>query len=408
MGEIVRTTRPETVGLSGERLGRIGAWMRRYVEAGRLPWALTAVCRHGEMAYLEATGLADLEAGRPIEDDAILRIYSMSKPVTAVALLMLYEEGLFQLDDPLGRYLPAFDDMRAVVGGAAGTIATEPARDISVRDLLTHTSGLTYGFSGGDPLTSLYLKRRVDFEPQEGPLAEVCDRLAALPLAHQPGARWTYGVGLDVAGRLVEVLSGRSFDRFLAERLFAPLDMHDTLFELPADRLDRFVPCYAWQGDRLVRSDGTADSPYVRGVTCFSGGGGLLSTARDYLRFAEMLRGGGALGDVRILGPRTVAYMASNHMPGGVDLAAMGQPRFSETSYEGIGFGLGVSVVIDPAAAQVLTSKGEFAWGGMASTAFWVDPLEDMSVLFLTQLVPSSTWPIRRELRVLARQAILG
>jgi CubicO group peptidase (beta-lactamase class C family) len=410
MSEIAVAARPETVGLSGERLGRIGAWMRDHVESGRLPWAMTVITRHGETAYREWTGMADVAAGRAFEDDAILRIYSMSKPITAVAVLMLYEEGRLQLDDPIGRFLPEFAQMEVVVGDHGDRLVTEPAeRPVTVRHLLTHTSGLTYGFSGGGTLERRYGEQAVDFGPQDGTLEQVCARLAALPLAHQPGARWTYGVSIDVLGRLVEVVSGHSFDRFLAERIFAPLAMKDTFFELPGDRMDRFLPCYdKGPGESLVLCEGTHDSPHAAGVTCFSGGGGLLSTARDYQRFAEMLRGGGALGEARILGPRTVAFMASNHMPDGVDLAAMGQPVFSETSYEGIGFGLGVSVVLDPARAQVLTSKGEYAWGGMASTAFWIDPEQDMSVLFLTQLIPSSAYPIRRQLRVLASQAIVA
>lgn len=410
MSEIAVAARPETVGMSGERLARIDAWMARYVDGGKLPWAMAVVTRHGETAYRRCIGKADIASGRAIEDDAILRIYSMSKPITAVAILMLYEEGLLQLDDPVSRFIPEFADTRVVVGDHGGKLATEPlVRPITVRHLLTHTSGLIYGFSGGGTLERLYSEHATDFGPQDGTLEAVCRRLAALPLDHQPGARWTYGVSIDVLGRIVEVISGQSFDRFLQQRIFAPLDMRDTFFELPPDRLDRYVPCYQrGPDDGLLPYDGTADSVHAAGVTCFSGGGGLLSTARDYQRFAEMLRGGGALGDVRILGPRTVAFMASNHMPGGVDLAAMGQPVFSETSYEGIGFGLGVSVVLDPARAQVLTSRGEYAWGGMASTAFWVDPEQDMSVLFMTQLVPSSSYPLRRELRILASQAIVA
>jgi len=410
MSEIAVANRPETVGMCSQRLERIGVWMRGYVEAGKLPWAMTVVTRHGETAYREWVGKADIASGRAFEDDAILRIYSMSKPITAVAVLMLYEQGLLQLDDPVSRFIPEFATTEAAVGEHGGRLVSEPLHQaMTVRHLLTHTSGLIYGFSGGGALERLYDEHATDFGPQDGTLEEVCKRLAALPLDHQPGARWTYGVSIDVLGRIVEVVSGQSFDRFLAEHIFAPLDMKDTFFELPPDRMGRFLPCYdRGPGDSLVLCEGTQDSPYAAGVTCFSGGGGLLSTARDYQRFAEMLRGGGALGDVRILGPRTVAYMASNHMPGGVDLAAMGQAVFSETSYEGVGFGLGVSVVLDPARAQVLTSRGEYAWGGMASTAFWVDPEQDMSVIFLTQLIPSSAYPIRRELRVLASQAIVA
>jgi CubicO group peptidase (beta-lactamase class C family) len=283
---------------------------------------------------------------------------------------------------------------------------TEPAeRAITVRDLFMHTSGFTYGFSGGDPLTRMYLETKTDFEPQDGPLAEVVARLGELPLDHHPGARWTYGVSIDVLGHLVEVVSGRRFDRFLQERLFDPLAMTDTFFELPGDRMARYLPCYEQDGEKFRRVDGTTDSLYASNVTCFSGGGGLLSTMHDYHRFTEMLRRRGELDGERVLGARTVDFMAMNHLRG--DLTDMGQATWNETTFEGIGFGLGVSVVVDPAKAQVMASMGEYAWGGMASTAFWVDPAEDMTVIFATQLIPSSAYPLRRQLRVLVNQALI-
>jgi CubicO group peptidase (beta-lactamase class C family) len=400
---------PEHLCLSPERLGRIRPWMERYVASGKLPWAMTAVIRHGQIAYWDQVGQADVEAGRDIEPDAICRIYSMSKPITAVAALQLYEHGLFQLDDPVADYIPAFADMQVLVGEGPEGLVTEPAsRPVTIHDLFTHTSGLTYGFSGGEALARLYAEQGLDFDTHDGTLAEVCNRLGQAPLDHHPGARWTYGVSIDVLGHLVEILSGKTFDRYLRDHIFDPLDMHDTFFEVPADRLGRFVPCYDRTGDNgIVKTDGTTDSPFASGVTCYSGGGGLLSTMNDYLRFADMLRGGGELDGERILGRRTVEFMATNHMPGDGDLTTMGQEVFSETSYAGIGFGLGVSVVIDPAAAQTMSSPGEFAWGGMASTAFWIDPAEDMAVVFLTQLIPSGSYPLRRELRVLVNQALV-
>ena len=400
---------PEAVGMSSARLDRIRSWMERYVDRGRLPWAMTAVLRRGETVWWEQTGMADVDAGRPIAPDAICRIYSMSKPITAVAALQLYEQGLYQLDDPVGAYIPALARMDVRIAEDGDELVTEPAaRPIAIRDLFRHTSGFTYGFAGGGRLERLYGERRVDFNCGDGPLADAVARLAGLPLDHHPGARWTYGVSTDVLGHLVEVLSGRSLDRYLAEHVFAPLGMTDTFFQLPPDRLDRFAPCYEHtEDDRFALYDGVADSDYAGEVTCFSGGGGLLSTMRDYLRFCDMLRGKGARGGERILGRRTVEYMATNHMPGGGDLASMGQETFSETSYAGIGFGLGVSVALDPAASGTMQSPGEFAWGGMASTAFWVDPLEDMAVVFLTQLIPSGCYPIRRELRVLVNQALV-
>jgi CubicO group peptidase (beta-lactamase class C family) len=406
MDELRVTKRAEHVGMSSERLARIGPWMKSYVTSGKLPWAMTLVARHGEIAFVEAVGEGDVEAEEPIATDAILRFYSMSKPITAVAALMLYEEGRFQMDDPVGAYIPALAAMEVRTGSDGHGMDTEPAeRAITVRDLFMHTSGLTYGFSGGDPLTRMYLEKKTDFEPQDGPLAEVVARLGELPLDHHPGARWTYGVSIDVLGHLVEVVSGRRFDRFLKERLFDPLGMTDTFFELPADRMPRYLPCYEQEGERFRRVDGTTDSLYAKDVSCFSGGGGLLSTMHDYHRFTEMLRRRGELDGERVLGARTVDFMAMNHLPG--DLADMGQATWNETTFEGIGFGLGVSVVVDPAKAQVMASNGEYAWGGMASTAFWVDPKEDMTVIFATQLIPSSAYPLRRELRVLVNQALI-
>ena len=397
-------THPESVGLSSTRLDRLNAWMQRYVDEGRLPWAMIAVIREGQLAFQGSAGLADVEAGRAIFPDAICRIYSMSKPVTAVAALQLYEKGLFQLDDPVDAYIPALADMSVRIAENRYGMHIEPARrPITIRDLFCHTSGFTYGFNGDEGLPGLYREKSVDFGPRSGSLAEVVGRLGELPLDHHPGARWTYGVSIDVLGHLVELLSGRTFDRYLAEEIFGPLDMTDTFFELPADRIDRFVPCYQQTPDnRFRRVDGTTDSPHASGVTCFSGGGGLLSTMADYLKFADMLRAGGR----NILGRRTAEYMATNHLPDDGDLTSMGQPVFAETSYTGIGFGLGVSVMLDPAAAGVMASPGEFAWGGMASTAFWVDPLEDLAAVFMTQLIPSGCYPIRRELRVLVNQAL--
>ena len=400
----IQRAEPEAVGLSSARLERIGDWMKRHVDEGRLPWAMTAVVREGALVYRQAAGLADVEAGRAIFPDAICRIYSMSKPVTSVAALRLYEQGLFGLEDPLGDYIPQLADMSVRAGETPYGMHLVPAsRPITIRDLFCHTSGFTYSFNGDDALATLYRENRADFGPRAGTLEEVVTRLGDLPLDHHPGARWTYGVSIDVLGYLVEVVSGRPFDRYLADEIFAPLGMTDTFFELPGDRAGRFVPCYERTPDnRFRRVDGTAESPYASGVSCFSGGGGLLSTMNDYLKFADMLREGGR----GILGRRTVEFMATNHLPDDSDLAAMGQQVFAETSYIGVGFGLGVSVMLDPAAAGVMASPGEFAWGGMASTAFWVDPLEDMAVVFMTQLIPSGCYPLRKQLRILVNQAL--
>ena len=400
-------TRPEDVGLSTPRLARVTQWMRRWVDSGQLPGLLVAVVRDDRLAYFETCGCRDVEAQRPVEPDTIYRIYSMTKPITTVAALMLYEEGCFQLDDPVARFIPAFADARVFAGGDAESFQTVPlARPVTVHDLMTHTSGLTYGFQHEHPVDALYRARRIEFNANLGPLADLVDAAAAQPLLFQPGARWNYGVSTDVLGRLVEIWAGVPLDTFFQERIFAPLGMDDTAFHVPEGQGHRFASNYTRADDGgLALHDPAHGSRFLEPARTLSGGGGLVSTAADYLRFMRMLRGRGALEGVRLLGRKSVELMTMNHLPG--DLVDMGQPRFSEMPFAGIGFGLGVSVVLDPAKARILGSPGEYAWGGMASTTFWVDPAEDLLVLLLTQLTPSSTYPIRRELRVLIYQALL-
>ena len=399
---------PEAVGLSSERLGRIVPWMRGYVEAGKLPGLSVTVARRGQVVFSHQEGLRDLARGLPMEADTIVRIYSMTKPLTSVAILMLYEEGLFQLDDPITRFLPEFRDMRVLVGGSRAKPETVPAeRDITFRDLLTHTSGLSYGFMDATLVDRMYREEGVDFQTAETSLAAVVGKAASLPLLAQPGAEWNYSIATDVLGHLVAVISGKSFDDFLRERIIRPLGMVDTDFHVPAEKISRFASNYALgEGGRLTLIDDAREGRYARPRTVPSGGGGLVSTAADYARFCRFVLGGGELDGVRLLGAKTVELMTANHLRG--DLADMGQPRFSESSYSGIGFGLGFSVMLDPARAQILGTSGEVAWGGAASTAFWIDPAEDLFVIMLTQLMPSSTWPIRRELRVLTYAAITG
>ncbi|HJQ57980.1 MAG TPA: serine hydrolase domain-containing protein [Vineibacter sp.] len=393
-------------GLSAPRLDRIRGWMQHQVDAKKLAGLISVVSRRGQVALMHCCGQADIERGKPMRPDTIFRIYSMTKPLTSVAIMMLYEEGRFQLDDPIHRYLPAFKNMRVAVGGMRGKIESEPAqRDINFRDLLSHTSGLTYGFMEATPVDALYRERGVDFQTAKGSLREVVDLAASMPLIAQPGAEWNYSIATDVLGCLVEVISGKSLDAFMQERILAPLGMVDTSFHVPAGKVERFAANYgpAESGGLKLLED-PQKNRFLSPRLC-SGGGGLLSTAADYMRFCQMLLNKGELEGARLLGRKTVELMASNHLNG--DMADMGQPRFSESTYTGIGFGLGFSVMLDPAKAQILGTPGEFAWGGAASTAFWVDPAEEMYVLLLTQLMPSSTYPIRRELRVLSYQAIV-
>lgn len=403
------TCDPEDVGLDAARLRRIDAHFAPYVDDGRLPGWLVLVSRRGEIAYLSAYGARDVAAGAPVQPDTLFRIYSMSKPVTSVAVMMLYEEGLLELNDPVSRFLPAFGDMRVYLKGPAASPVTRPAAEpVRVWHLLTHTAGLVYGFQHVSVVDELY--RRAGFErgaPRGMSLAEAVDRWAELPLLFEPGTQWNYSVATDVLGRLVEVVSGRPLDAFLAERIFRPLGMNDTGFWIEPGQADRMAALYSADGrGRAVLSD--TRGAELRRPSFLSGGGGLISSAGDYHRFTQMLLRGGELDGTRLLGPRTVAYMTRNHLPGDADLEDYGRPVFAEVPYAGVGFGLGFAVVRDPARHRTITSVGEYSWGGAASTAFWVDPAEELTVLFLTQLLPSSTHPIRGRLRQLVHQAIMG
>ena len=398
---------PEQVGLSEQRLQRIRPWIQRYIDAGKLPGAQVLVARHGKVAFFDCFGQQNVDTKQALTPDTIFRIYSMSKPITSVATMMLYEQGLFQLDSPLSDFIPEFADMQVYLSGEGDVIKTEAAKHpVTIRQLLTHTSGLTYGFVNETPVSKLYREHKTDFNKFNGSLSEVVSRLAKLPLVCHPGSEWNYGVSTDVLGRLVEVVSGQSFDRFLQDNIFEPLAMTDTAFHVAENKRERFAALYMHTEKADMHLVETADeTSYSEAATTFSGGGGLASTTQDYFRFTEMLRNKGELDGVRLLGRKTVEYMTCNHLPGG--LVAMGQASFNETTFEGIGFGLGFSVTLDPTKAQVMGSAGEYAWGGAASTAFWIDPLEDMTVIFMTQLLPSSTYPLRRELRVLTYQALI-
>lgn len=403
-------TEPESLGLSTGRLARIGGWMDGYVDSGKLPGCLTAVMRRGELVYFECRGMADPDAGRAVARDTVFRIYSMTKPIVTVAAMTLFEEGRFQLDDPVSRFLPEFADTRVWVSGEGAAMKTEPAAEaMKIWHLMSHTSGLVYGGRSEGPVGDAYLKAGINFgKRNDGVLADMVRAVATLPLNAEPGAAWEYGVSTDVLGRFVEVVAGQPLDQALKQRVLDPLGMTDTGFQVRPDQLSRLAALYnARDGGVALEERPDEDASFVRPVTLFSGGGGLVSTAGDYLRFAEAVRRKGELDGARVLGRRTVELMTMNHLPGGVDLTAMGQSTFSETSMDGIGFGLGFSIVLDPATTKSACSVGEHAWGGVASTAFWIDPVEDIVAVFMTQLIPSSTYPIRRELRALVYQALI-
>ncbi|MBO0766997.1 MAG: beta-lactamase family protein [Hyphomicrobiaceae bacterium] len=401
------SAKPEEVGLCSRRLGRLEAWMQQQVAGGRLAGIEVMIDRRGHTAFHRCHGKRDLARNADATPDTIYRIYSMTKPLTAVAAMMLYEEGRFQLDDPITRFLPEFAGQRVFTGGGYGAVMTEPAvRDMTFRDLLTHTGGLTYGFMQATPVDAMYRAQKLELPGAADPLGEIVARLAKVPLIAQPGKEWNYSIASDVLGHLIAVISGRPFDQFLSERVLRPLGMEDTEFFVPSGKVGRFAANYERGPDgrpRLI--DDPETSRFLAPPAAPSGGGGLVGTARDYMRFCRMLLRRGTHGPERLLGRKTVELMTMNHLDG--DMAAMGQPRFAESNYHGIGFGLGFSVTLDPARAQLLGSPGEYAWGGMASTAFWIDPQEDMAVVMMTQLTPSSTYPVRRELRVLAYQAIV-
>jgi len=408
---------PAKAGMAADRLDRIEPYFRaRYVEDERLPGVLTAVARRGQLVHLAASGRRDVERDLPLTADTVFRLYSMTKPVTSVALMQLYEQGAFQLDDPASRYLPELADCGVHVPGGGRVAAEGP---ITIQHLLSHTSGLTYGFLNETEVDALYRDKGVGDLNARGDLASMMTALADLPLLFEPGTRWNYSVSTDVCGRLVEVLSGEGLDEYFAAHIFEPLGMVDTGFSVRPDQQDRFAACYLphqgaalgrpVDGSRrgLHRIDDPETSSYLEPPAFLSGGGGLVGTAADYLRFCTMLLNKGELDGARVLGRKTVDYMTVNHLSSGGDLTSMGRPRFSETSYDGIGFGLGFSVMLDPARAHVMGSAGEFAWGGAASTMFWVDPAEELIGLLLTQLIPSATYPLRREMKVLAYQALV-
>jgi CubicO group peptidase (beta-lactamase class C family) len=391
---------PESVGMDSGQLDRIREHLgKRYVEPGKIPGSITLVARYGQACYLDIQGWRDVERRTPMTADSILRIYSMSKPITSLAMMTLHERGLFSLDDPVHRYIPAWRNLGVWAGGSFPLFATvPPARPMTIRDLLLHTSGLTYDFLRATNIDYAYRKLQVGLVRPGYTLQDMIDQLAQLPLEFSPGARWNYSLATDVLGYLVEVISGQSLADYLHAVIFAPLGMTDTHFSIPPEKVDRFASCYTRNlSKQTVLSDDGQASEFANRTFC-SGGGGLVSTVGDYYRFCQMLLGGGSLDGTRIVGSRTLAFMTRNHLPGGVDMSTMATGGFSETAYAGVGFGLGFATKLDPVRNGFPASTGSFYWGGLASTLFWVDPLEELVVIFMTQLTPSSTFNFRGQL----------
>ncbi|MFN5839494.1 MAG: serine hydrolase domain-containing protein [Acidimicrobiaceae bacterium] len=402
---------PGEVGLDAHRLARIESHFAKLVDDGRLPGWHIAVSRGGKLAYNATYGHADVENGKPIADDTIYRIYSMTKPICAVAALILWEEGKFEMHDQVKWFIPSFANQKVFRSGTLTAPRFDPVTEpMEMWHLFSHTAGMTYGFVYSNPVDQMY--RNAGFEwgtPRDASLADICDILAGLPLMFQPGTEWAYSMSIDVLGRVVEILSGMTLGEFMQKRIFEPLGMTDTAFHCSADKADRLAALYVpnpADNRRRVRNDAGGAGALVD-PKAHLGGGGLVSTMSDYMKFAEMLRGGGQLNGVRILSPRTVSFMASNHLPNNADLTAFGRPLFAETAFDGVGFGLSVSVTLDPVKAKVAGSVGDYGWGGAASTNFTVDPKEDLVYTIMTQLMPSSTWPLRPQLKQLVHQALV-
>lgn len=417
---VLPKAKPGAVGLGAERLERIGSAMEADVTAGRVPGAVALVARRGKVAYFEARGAADRETGAPMRPDTIFRIYSMSKPITSVALMILYEEGKFMLQDPVSKYLPELGKLSVLIDDPlkdegpvfnipdldedsapaptvdTSNLKTEPARrDMTVQDLMRHTSGLTYGFFGNSTVDRLYMEAGI--LTRDADLADMVSKLGKIPLKHQPGTTWEYSVSVDVQGRLVEVLSGTPFDQYLDERIFKPLGMVDTGFYMPPEKMHRFAQMYS--PDRnggIVPADPNLSRNFVEKPGLFSGGGGLVSTAADYYRFCQMLLNGGELNGARILSRKTIELMTANHLVDGI----IGGPS------GGYGFGLGFAVAEDLGAIGSATSVGEYNWGGAAGTRFWIDPAEEFIGIYMVQILPHTGLNYGSQFKILAYQSI--
>ncbi|MBN9041138.1 MAG: serine hydrolase [Rhizobiales bacterium 62-47] len=417
---IAKSAPPVTLGMSATALARVEDHLkRRYIDSGRFPGTQTLIYRRGAIAHSAVQGYADLERKKPMQDDTIFRIYSMTKPITSVAFMMLVEEGRVALDEPVHKYIPQWQDLRVFQAGTTPPFLTRPVtRPMQIVDLLRHTSGLTYGFQQRSNVDAAYRAKKIGEVEKAGTMQSMIDDLASIPLEFSPGEAWNYSVSTDVIGYLIEKISGQPFEQFLRERIFQPLGMHDTDFHVPAAKAHRFAACYnatpggmatfhspGAKGGLTLQDDPTTSS-FLEPPSFISGGGGLCSTAADYLTFCRALLNRGELGGVRLLAPKTLALMTTNHLPGGKDLTQLSRSLFSEATYAGIGFGLGFSISIDPALSLIPGSPGEYAWGGAATTSFWIDPAEDLIAIFMTQVLPSSAYPVRRELRTLVYSAI--
>ena len=397
----MKVVNPESLGLDSTVLENIRKYLNdTYVEDGKYVGTMTLVSRKGEVAYLDSIGFMDRENAKPMQEDSIFRIYSMSKAITSIAIMQLFEKSKFRLDDPVYWYIPSWKNLRVYQSGIYPNFLTSrPKRHMTIRDLLTHMSGLTYDFMYKSNVDAAYRKTKVQ---QAGSLEEFAEILSTLPLEFSPGDKWNYSVSTDVLGYLVEVMSGMKLEEYFKDYIFEPLEMTDTSFSCPEEKLDRLASLYEHIPNGEPR---LLEIPFLN-TKMASGGGGLFSTMSDYHNFCSMLVNQGEFNGTRLIGRKTLELMTVNHLPNNQDLTEMSESAFSETPYAGVGFGLGFSVMLDPAKSQTTSDIGEYGWGGAASTVFFINPKEDMFVIFLTQLLPSSTYQVRRELRSLVYSAL--
>jgi CubicO group peptidase (beta-lactamase class C family) len=393
----MKTAAPEELGFSPDRLERIHTVMQRYVDQRTLAGMVTLVARHGSVIHFEKFGMQDIEANKPMELDTIFRIYSMTKPITSVALMMLFEHGLVRLTDPVTKFMPGFNKVKVFINESK---LADLEREITIHDLLTHTAGLSYGDDEDSPVDGLY--RQADLFNSDITLAEMIQRIAHLPLVHQPGQVWRYSVATDVVGYLVEMISDMSLAEFFEEKIFRPLGMEDTAFSVPPDKIDRFATLYGKTEKGALEVIDTATGGDYFNVRLYSGGHGLVSTTADYLRFAQLVLNKGELDGVRLLGPKTVELMTTNHLPPALMPIAMGEEQMP-----GFGFGLGFSAMMDVAQSGMMGSVGLHGWGGWANTHFWVDPQEQLIGILMLQYVPSGTHPVTNDFRTLVYQALI-
>jgi CubicO group peptidase (beta-lactamase class C family) len=405
-------TKIESVGFSPARLARINTLMQRYVDDGKLAGIIATVARRGQTAYMEKFGMMDIEANKPMQFDAIFRIASMTKPITSVAIMMLYEEGHFHLNTPISNFIPDFKDVKVFVGEGENESYywTDLERPITFRHLFTHTAGLSYGWNENDPVDRQYQKAQKESgsDPRKATVKDMVEGLTKLPLAFQPGTKWRYSYAIDVLGYIVEVISGKPLDEFLKERLFEPLGMTDTDFYVPEAKADRLCALYGHPNspDKLELIEAPAHSQRFQKPAFLSGGGGLVSTIHDYARFAQMLANGGELDGVRVLSPTTVALYSINHAPEAA--LPYGFAAGEDLYHWGYGYSLGTRVLMDVSKTGIAGSVGEFGWDGAFSTYVWIDPKEALYGLMMLQHAPNAYYPIAQQFKQLTYQALIA